>query len=107
MSSSSLESESEKKRCPHDGGACHHSCVSDEDCFREQGLMSLTEPYPGYPLPGHNIHQRITCDEALDYLNAVSMDPENNKHARFMLNRFIAQAQADELLLTALREQLK
>jgi hypothetical protein len=50
------------KRCPHDGGRCHHLC-EDRDkgsgyftfrtCFRELGGMALTKPHDGYPLPGH------------------------------------------------------
>lgn len=43
-----------QKRCPHDGGFCHHSCEGDE-CFREAAGMHLTRPHEGYPLPGHNI----------------------------------------------------
>jgi hypothetical protein len=43
---------SEKPRCPHDGGYCHHSC-DDKKCFREEGCMSFTTPCEGYPLPGH------------------------------------------------------
>lgn len=41
-----------QRRCPHDGGFCHHDCAEGE-CFREAGGMSLSTPYPGYPLPGH------------------------------------------------------
>jgi hypothetical protein len=40
------------RRCPHDGGACHHECGEGE-CFREKHGMSLTTPHEGYPKPGH------------------------------------------------------
>ncbi len=44
------------RRCPHDGGRCHHNCnrfPGTEECYREEGGMSLTEPWEGYPLRGH------------------------------------------------------
>lgn len=40
----------ERRRCPHDGGTCHHSCAPDE-CFRKERGMALTTPHEGYPLP--------------------------------------------------------
>jgi hypothetical protein len=36
-------------RCPHDGGKCHHNCISELECFRMAGGMRLTKPHPGYP----------------------------------------------------------
>jgi len=50
-----LELEGFPRRCPHDGGYCHHDCDVGE-CFREAGGMSLSTPHPGYPLPGHGTH---------------------------------------------------
>jgi hypothetical protein len=44
-----------EKRCPHDGGKCHHVCSDEEPCFRERGGMRLTKPYRGYPRPGHKL----------------------------------------------------
>jgi hypothetical protein len=43
-----------KRRCPHDGGVCHHHCAEGE-CYREAAGMALSTPYEGYPLPGHAI----------------------------------------------------
>jgi hypothetical protein len=43
------------KRCPHDGGYCHHECPNPLECFRESGGMALTVPAEGYPLPGHKM----------------------------------------------------
>lgn len=43
----------EWKRCPHDGGTCHHAHLCEDRCFREGGGMRLTTPWAGYPLPGH------------------------------------------------------
>lgn len=40
------------RRCPHDGGACHHACPPGE-CWREINGMHLTTPWQGYPLEGH------------------------------------------------------
>lgn len=45
-----------RRRCPHDGGTCHHSCAPDE-CFREERGMALTTPHEGYPLT------RVSPDE--------------------------------------------
>lgn len=39
----------EPRRCPHDGGYCHHNCKPDE-CFRMEHGMSLTTPHNGYPM---------------------------------------------------------
>ncbi len=45
------------KRCPHDGGYCHHTCAYQVnhggECFRESGGMNLTTPHEGFPLEGH------------------------------------------------------
>ena len=57
----------EAKRCPHDGGYCHHQCDNPVagnppepsghweagKCFREESGMHLTTPSKGYPLSGH------------------------------------------------------
>lgn len=58
----------EKRRCPHDGGTCHTTggCAEGE-CYREEGGMSLTTPWPGYPRPGHDFE---ACPEAIpDHFN--------------------------------------
>ena len=59
----------DEDRCPHDGGTCHHGCETDSDCFREAGGMALTEPYDGYPLPGHEIPENPLTLERLRLLN--------------------------------------
>lgn len=41
--------EKRERRCPHDGGACHHDC-DEGTCLRESQGMSLTTPWEGYPL---------------------------------------------------------
>ena len=38
------------KRCPHDGGTCHHHCT--DTCFRMEVGASLTKPWPGFPVKG-------------------------------------------------------
>ena len=43
-------SRTEKQKCPHDGGTCHHEC--EGECFRYAIGASLSSPFPGYPLPG-------------------------------------------------------
>ena len=37
------------KRCPHDGGFCHHICFADSPCFRKKFGMSLSKPREGFP----------------------------------------------------------
>jgi hypothetical protein len=44
-----------EKRCPHDGGKCHHNCLDEEPCYRERGGMRLTTPWDGYPKEGHKL----------------------------------------------------
>lgn len=44
-----------EKRCPHDGGRCHHSCPDEDPCYREEGGMRLTLPWDGYPKDGHKL----------------------------------------------------
>lgn len=39
------------QRCPHDGGACHHTCANV--CWRSLRGYSLTTPWPGFPVGGH------------------------------------------------------
>lgn len=49
-------------RCPHDGGACHHHCAEDKfsdgspreviPCMRKESGMSLSQPWPGFPVKG-------------------------------------------------------
>lgn len=47
--------DSVKFRCPHDGGTCHHACanrIGPTDCDRKRHNMSLTSPWPGFPVDG-------------------------------------------------------
>ena len=37
-----------KKRCPHDGGTCHHRCRGE--CWRKQSDLSFDEPWDGFPV---------------------------------------------------------
>ena len=39
-----------KQRCPHDGGYCHHTCITE--CFRIKIGASLSTPWEGFPKEG-------------------------------------------------------
>ena len=68
-------------RCPHDGGTCHHGCETDSDCFREDGGMALTEPYEGYPLPGHEIPENpLTLERLRRLQHWLKMEGTYHEH---------------------------
>ena len=83
----------EKQRCPHDGGTCHHTCGA-EPCFREEGHMNLTTPHEGYPLEGH-IHPAADDDSPEFVARVKSAFREAIEDAEELIREMDAESEMD------------
>lgn len=55
-----------KPRCPHDGGACNHSC--EGDCWRKHACGPIEPPHPGFPRVGNRPVWQMSTNGAHDHI---------------------------------------